>query len=356
MARLLSRLSAISVKTGAALPLFSWSLQPVPASDNNIAPHSKETPFADAIASAGTQDFRSVISTQVYEAGKNVFFMGEHHEQPRVLAAQLTILDELVKIGRTIGRPVVLVTEQFNILQQGMLSRFGAVAERNNADASEEETSHVGDKEGAEKLMEEHTGDELNEGFNLAHYMPLLLLARECRVKISGGFPPRSWARVVSKEGIAAMRAQNKDHLQMTGFDRWDDLECSPQHAAHIQSMIKGEAPRLASGTCDSSAVDIEKGLYPAQAFKDAVLAFTIDEKVRESKGEVLVLVVTGSGHCEYGFGAPERLRMTDKEQACIITCKSNEESTIWKGPDWGQTRKEDDRFIADAVLLYDQV
>jgi len=350
MARLVSRLSVISVKTGTALPFFSWSLFPPTCSSDTAAPPTlpQEIPFVEAVANAETQDLRLLISTQARSGGKNVFFMGEHHQQPRVLAAQMTILDELIKIGKSAARPVVVITEQFNILQQGMLDRFGAI---------EEMEGGLGEREAAARLMDDYTGDQLGEGFDLSHYMPLLLFARESRARVLGGFPPRAWARVVSKEGIEGFRTQHGEELEERGFKRWEDLHGSKEHAAYIQSLVKGAPPSLLMEDDNQIAGHIEKGLYPAQTFKDAMLAFVIDEQVDASEqGTPLILVITGSGHCEYGFGAPERIRATTRLQMSIITCKSIEESTVWKGQDWGQVDQKDDRIIADAVFLYDQV
>jgi len=270
-----------------------------------------------------------------------------------VLAAQMTILDELIKVGKSMARPVVVVSEQFNILQQGMLDRFGAFEDMEGGAGD----TNPSERDAAMRLMDDYTGDEMGEGFDVTHYMPLLLLARESRVRLLGGFPPRAWARIVSKEGSEALRTQKVNELKRAGFDRWEDLHGSKEHAAYIRSLVKGEAPRLSIDDDNETSGDTQKGLYPAQAFKDAMLAFTIDEQMQGTNNNTpLVLVITGSGHCEYGFGAPERMRVTTRSQTSIITCKSIEESTIWKGEGWGQVDQLDDRIIADAIFLYDHV
>lgn len=335
MARVVSRLKAISVLTGA-LPYFSWTLvSPSTASTAS----TQELSVADACSAATPQDLRRFVFHQIQDRRRRIFFMGEHHEQPRVLAAQLTILDEMVKQARTRNRPVVLVLEQFNVLQQPMLDRFSA--------------GEVEEGEAVKGLIDEYVEDGA-EGFSMPHYAPLLALARSSDVRICGGFPPRSWARVVAREGVESLREQHGEALQRLGFDRYDDLACSSEHVAFIKSMVAGQPPALA---VDKQGEDknAKKGLPSAQAFKDAMLAYTIDREVERCGKEALIMVVTGSGHCEFGFGGPERLRGVTQDEMCIIVCKSKEESTIWKGDAWAQPMHENDRVIADAVFCYDQ-
>lgn len=332
MSRIVSRLGAISIKTGA-LPLFSWSLASRSSSESPV-----EVSVTEVLEKNETQDLRAYISTHV-DKGQKVFFMGEHHEQPRVLAAQLTILDELAKQGPKQKRPIVVVTEQFNVMQQAMLQKFNEVSD---------EPQEGDEQAAAAKLLDDYAEDG-TEGWDLTHYMPLLLLARHTRCKIVGGFPPRAWARTISKEGIDALREQQAQSIASTGFDRWDDLKCSPQHAAYLRSLMSGEPPALVDEG------QPQKSIHTAQAFKDAMLAFTIDKELDENDIAPIVLVITGSGHCEYGFGGPERLRSPRSEDVNILICKSNQESTIWKGEHWAGEAQEVDRPVADAIFCYDQ-
>lgn len=342
MARVIPRLSAIQLITGT-LPLFSWTM-----THSLAATPAHELPFPTVGTAATPQDLRRFIFKQVREDKKRIFFMGENHEQPRVLAAQLTMLDELVIQARAESRAVVLVLEQFNVTQQGMLNRFSidTTALPPGADNYKEL-----EKQAADQLLRDYE-DDGTEGFTLPHYMPLLVHARACGVRICGGFPPRMWARIVAKEGVDALRKRHADELRDIKFDEWDDLECSPHHAAFLRSIMSGRAPQ-------PDAVKNEeprKGIHAAQAFKDALLAHTIDREVKVSKGKALVMVVTGSGHCEFGFGGPERVRTAAREEMCVLVCKSVEESTIWKGAAWGGEADKDDRVLADAVFCYEKV
>lgn len=339
MSRLLSRLGAISVQTGA-LPLFSWSL--VSQSSSPSSPSPKELPYAATFGSEPSQDLRHFVSSSC-SAGKKVFFMGEHHQQPRVLAAQMTMLDELVLRAKESTRPVVMVMEQFNVLQQGMLDKFCTLPAEPPTDAGEDA------REAAGGLLDDYAKDG-GEGFDLTHYMPLLLQARETGVRVIGGFPPRAWAGVVYREGVDMLKEREREQLGKIGFSRWDDINVSPEHAAYLRSLMSGEAPFLAEGG------QPQKPIHTAQAFKDAMFAHVIDQQVQQHNDDVCVFVVTGSGHCEYGFGTPERITNFSRDQMAILVCKSNEESTIWQGENWGAEAKEDDRVIADAVFCYNQV
>jgi len=333
-----SRLGAIGVKTGPALPWFSWSL----ASADHEPKPPQEVSFPEAIADVEEQDLRHFISTHVRE-GRKVFFMGEHHQQPRVLAAQLTILDELAKHAEEAKKPVILVAEQFNVLQRTMLEKFCAIPEK---------PEEGNDREAAAQLMEDYAEDA-GEGFDLSHYMPLLLLARTLRVAVVGGFPPRAWAGIVYREGVDTLKEQKQEELETIGFRRWADLKCSSQHAAYLKSLMSGDAPVLPAGDTEEQP---QKAIHTAQAFKDAMLAFTIDEQLRKAPDGAVILVVTGSGHCEYGYGGPERLQKVDRKDTSILVCKSNQESTVWQGEGWGRdTHDDEDRIIADAVFCYDQ-
>jgi len=332
-----SRLGAIGVKTGPALPWFSWSL----ASTDHEAKSPQEVSFPEATADVEEQDLRHFINTHVRE-GRKVFFMGEHHQQPRVLAAQLTILDELAKHAEVAKKPVILVAEQFNVLQRTMLQKFCTVPDQ---------PEEGNDREAAAQLMEDYAEDA-GEGFDLSHYMPLLLLARTLKASVVGGFPPRAWAGIVYKQGVDALKNEKGKELETIGFDRWNDLKCSSQHAAYLKSLMSGDPPVLPGGDPGEQP---QKAIHTAQAFKDAMLAFVIDEELRRSPDGAIVLVVTGSGHCEYGYGGPERLQRANRKETSILVCKSNQESTVWQGERWGRDAQDDDRILADAVFCYDQ-
>lgn len=179
--------------------------------------------------------------------------------------------------------------------------------------------------------------------------MPLLLLARSRGVKLHGGFPPRRWARTVSKEGIDAARTQAADE-GFPQFDRWDDLRTSPEHSAYIRSLIRGEPPLVEPLGPDQPL----KGLPAAQASKDACMAFVIDQLLADPSATVLA--ITGSGHCEFAFGVVERVRSVERAQQCVIVAAA-EDQPVWRGERWGdELEGVDGRAVADAIFVYDAV
>lgn len=361
--------------------------------------------------------------------------MGEHHEQPRVLAAQLVILDELVNVargprrkggdgsngkeekeavqsatgevaegsGKEMKQDIVLVMEQFNFRQQGMLDQFcgwptpssSPVTSLQRTTSDEDHTptstttstpSHTNNPKTSHEQEEEQTEEQAAattllssyttsaaEGFDLTHYMPLLLYARSQHIRIIGGFPPRAWARIIAREGVETLRGHHGEELAELGFENWEGLKVSEGHAAWVRSLMRGEAP-VVEGVGGESEESREKragkkGVLAAQAFKDAVLGFVVDRELEGGSGvergsdvergdvvKPIVMVVTGCGHCEYDFGAPKRVKLCTRDERCVVVCRSRDESAVWQGERWGQDAERDDRRVADGIIVYEQV
>lgn len=69
--------------------------------------------------------------------------------------------------------------------------------------------------------------------------------------------------------------------------------------------MISGRA--LSSDGKGQEPSDRFRKIFPAQIIKDAAMANRIVQNLEEiEKKKILVLL--GKGHCEYGFGVPERV------------------------------------------------
>lgn len=313
VARVIQRLSPISAIAKQHLPSFNWSLGTLGAPSGNEQPWTSFTPQA-------TADLRTLIAAQ--RSQRRCVIFGEQHHQPRVLAAQLTVLDEILRESP----PRSLVLEMFNVLQQPMLDAFADSYELNETGEQE--------RKAAEALLNAYGADG-GETFDLSHYLPLLLLARSASMRIVGGFPPRAWARRLAKEGLTG---DLRSELEGVGFDRWDDLKTSSAHRAYITSLVRGEQPVLPTDEAPT------KGIASAQVLKDAVMAFSIDRALTNGG----VMAICGSGHCEYGFGVPERVQ---GESYTVVT-KPNDEM-IWRGERWGE---EGGTAIADDVILYEAV
>ena len=271
-----------------------------------------------------------------------MILFGEQHHQPRVLGAELALVHMLA--SPPYNYRLTLLMEHFNLLQQPLLLSF----------------SQSGD---IENLQDEYR--KSSEGFRLTPngYLPLLQLARDMEnvySEIIAGFPPREWARLVMREGIgaAAKSEQIQDSDIFRGFDRWADLQVSNLHAAYIRSSISGQRLQI-------DETPKQEGLNAAQAFKDTVMGWKIDQHLAAtekrqvfpnestSPQDELLLVICGSGHCEFGMGVTERIR----------NCKRNEILVLVTKPDDGYYWQDDEQdgaspeaLLADAIIIYEAV
>jgi len=176
----------------AAAPPPSSSSEAGPSAGEPSAPEQPLRTWASYAGAAGisrqAHDFAALLSPL-----PRVTWFGEQHHQPAVLSAQLQLLAALHDASA--GRQVHLVLEPFALPDQALLDAFAR------------RELPLGKLAG---LYNEHS----EEGFGLAHYAPLLVLARDLKVKVWAGFPPRSWARAVFKQERAdAMR-------DLTAWDR----------------------------------------------------------------------------------------------------------------------------------------
>ncbi|SPO39560.1 uncharacterized protein PSFLO_05041 [Pseudozyma flocculosa] len=164
-------------------------------------------PSPQALLSSFTSLLRPTVEPDVQPAPPppRLVFFGEQHHQPEVLRAQLQTLSALddhcrhASLSSTPGKRgtlyrLHLVLEHFSVEDQPMLNSFysGSLAPQGLIDAYSANSQ---------------------EGFDLSHYMPLLLLARELRVPIWGGFPPRRWARDVFRQGVDAVKLNEQSWL-----------------------------------------------------------------------------------------------------------------------------------------------
>ena len=272
-----------------------------------------------------------------------------------MLRAQLQLLSALHEQCEASEHQLHLVLEQFSLHDQHLLERF----------SSQDLTPS--------QLIAQYD-ERSQEGFQLAHYMPLLMLARELHVPVWGGFPPRTWARDMFRSGlpvVQALEALRHSH-PVPRFTAWDSVtRISSAHSAYLSSLFH---PETAPPPPSLHLPPLEtQGFRPAQALKDAYLAH-VAACVLE-RNNTVALVICGLGHCEYGLGAPERTVDMLKNKGLnhihplVVAAKPND-SGIWLYPDRNRNRNRNRsvhppkhsgwsdeptrRSIADAVLLYD--
>lgn len=271
-----------------------------------------------------------------------VIILGEQHHQPKVIAAQLKLLHTIALEPFNIR--ITVVMEHFNILQQMLLDNFALNGE-------------------AKTLQDECA--KSSEGFRIDNtgYLPLLNLIRELEnvaSTVKAGFPPREWARVIMRQGKEGLVKQNEQALSsggvLQGFDRWEDINVSPEHAAYIASSISGDKPELPAELSQS-------GLKTAQAFKDTIMAWTIDNEVKAAEArqvaggespEEIIVAICGSGHCEYDFGVTERIRSCSRDEILLLVCKSDD-GAYWTNAD-GEATANTGRLLADGIITYEAI
>ncbi|CAD6584731.1 MAG: hypothetical protein CYPHOPRED_002833 [Cyphobasidiales sp. Tagirdzhanova-0007] len=328
---LVSRLTPIAVRA-SSIPRFVALANATEASWSEYA----------ASTSSSSISLADLLSAELADRNIRVIIFGEQHHQPRLLASELLLVHTLASAPSSYR--LTLLMEHFNLLQQPLLYSF---AQNGDIEAFQNEYKNS------------------SEGFRMdsSGYLPLLQLAGEMdniNSEIIAGFPPRLWARRVAREGAAHLR-RNEDFRNssaLDNFNRWSDLEVSQPYAAYIKSSISGKKPKLEKDL-------MQGGLNAAQAFKDAVMAWKIDEQLNQirerqqvDKGEVpvqkeLLVIICGSGHCEFGFGVTERIRECKRAEILLLVAKPDD-GHYWNVEE--QPSTESENKLADALIVYESV
>lgn len=266
--------------------------------------------FTNLLASVSSDEHGSIRGLP------RVTFFGEQHHEPSVLRSQLQAFSALHTAATNLSQSVTsrksyrlhLVLEHFSILDQDLLAAFSA--------------GRLNDSE----LVEAYEKESV-EGFQLNHYLPLLKLAKELDVPIWGGFPPRAWAKLVNREGVKLAETKEDERMNnvdtscihVPRFTAWDSVvNLSDAHKSYLSSLRNPDKPLRfppsytnPHGSIENAVTPETKGFHPAQALKDAYLAHVTAWVLNTPDTETdvnIVMVICGLGHCEYGFGAPERL------------------------------------------------
>ncbi|KAK9900560.1 hypothetical protein P389DRAFT_192822 [Cystobasidium minutum MCA 4210] len=339
VASLVSRLSPPAVRT-TSIPRFAAGPSAIESSWETWASTSTAQSLKEFLSTRLTSSNDVPAQNKGSTPRPKVIIFGEQHHQPKVLAAQLQLVHTLAT--EPFNLKVTVVMEQFNLSQQNLLDDF----------------AKTGD---AEPLQEVYA--KSSEGFRIDNtgYLPLLQLVKELEnvnSSVAAGFPPREWARIVmrqGKQGLEQDEGVSKSGF-LTSFGRWDDLNVTPEHAAYISSSISGQAP-------DVPKEVQQGGLKAAQAFKDAVMAWVIDKKLDENRGEEgsggasneVILAICGSGHCEYGFGVTERIKSCSRDQILLLVSKPDDGS-YWRTEADAEGEDQEGRPLADGIIVYEAV
>lgn len=193
------------------------------ASSTAPQPTSWQHHLSSAPKESFTSSFAHILSSR-----PSLVFFGEQHHQPHVIRAQIQLLaaladqrDELDKELLDSPRPgkrtvhhLHLLMEHFSYADQPLLDRF-----------------HAGTLSISELCSAYR--ERSNEGFKIEMYAPLLVLAREKGATIWGGFPPRTWAREMVKEGVEKVKGLEEQ--------RRSDTQADPTRKPPVSARIEEE-------------------------------------------------------------------------------------------------------------------
>ncbi len=214
---------------------------------------------------------------------KKIFYFGELHGKKDVLHVQMAIMRELAGHGS-----LILGLEMFNMHQQILLDAY--LQGQISRDELEQKY-----KEGP-------------EGFPLDHYGQLLDLARDLNIPVKGLIIPRNIASLVVRNGIEAL----KEHQEL--FSLKDDyIPGTKEHEDYFVSLIKNSMPMMKAG------FSYER-FFQAQVVKDSSMARNIIQALKETEWKPRMLVITGSGHVDYRFGVPERVKILAEREGVQVS------------------------------------
>lgn len=394
---MIARLTPPVIVQGDILPRFGSicrsNYENTEAKTEEIIPFSRVNASINDFTPIHIPTLEKIVNSALEK--DRVIFFGEQHHQPKVLSSQLQVIHQIWQSARKRAEEEAkpepklhIVFEQWSLEDQPFLHKLNK--------CTGEEASELFSK------SEEIT----SEGFSFNHYALLIKLAREMGANIWGGFPPRTWARIIAKggsiEGEDSEKPSKDSHVAFDEVKKLDQKrfeaslsalhlaekdaetnqvlipplsseqykqigQVSWAHRTYLKGMFAPDKrPLIPSEATSGEDNPLERvGFTPAQALKDTFFAHTIST-ILERDPNNIVIAICGIGHCEWQFGAPERLR--GDAQPYIIVSKPND-SGYW--PENTAVHKEDDsnpalphqqkgeewqRKQADAILLYDWV
>ena len=255
---------------------------------------------------------------------KRLVYFGEHHEQPEVVQLQLTLLRTLVdhvsrNTSATSQACASVFLEHFSLEQQSILDKF------------------IQDKEMDLYELQKQYNETGEEGFAMAKYSPILEYAREQpeKLKLVASFVPRRFAKDLVNEGedFAHKKLSELDE-SLGNYVKLHYQQGSENHYNLFESLISGRSlNNYNSNNSENNDIippsDRYRNIFPAQVFKDSVMAGVVAKHLQASKSkDDKFVVIAGSGHLEYGFGVPERLdSVVSKNDTCSITARQLEEN-----------------------------
>ncbi|HEX2643280.1 MAG TPA: ChaN family lipoprotein [Thermoanaerobaculia bacterium] len=268
------------------LPLLLLAAAPLAAQDRTLhlaigdpARREREAPLVlDAITDTRTGEVIAPDDLAARLAGSQLVIVGEEHTGLESHRAQLRVIQELHRAGRT----VMVGLEMYPASEQRFLDQWhdGLLTE-----------------EGLVRLSRWYT----NWGYNWAYYRDIFLFARDAGIPMFAVNAPREVVTSVRKKGFQNLTEEESRYLP----SRVDTS--SEEHKTLFRAYFGDDDP-LHSGMRPE---DLER-MYAAQATWDAAMAHNALRALRErGKGspEAVMVVLAGGGHAAYGLGIQRQAR-----------------------------------------------
>jgi uncharacterized iron-regulated protein len=223
-------------------------------------------------------------------AEADVVLLGERHGEASGHALQAWLLAEAyARYGAE--RPVLLGLEMFERDVQGVLDEYlaGLIREQYFLAAARPWSRYAED------------------------YRPAVEFARAHGLPVLATNVPSRYANLVAREGEGAL-----DRLPEASRPHLPPLPVPPASEPLAEAFRQQMAASVeAHGGAHGHALDVE-ALLAAQNLRDAAMAFTLSEALRERPG-ALILHLNGAFHSAGGLGIPEHLARYHPEARVLV-------------------------------------
>lgn len=211
---------------------------------------------------------------------KDIIYIGEFHQIPEILSFQMDVVSGLIVKG---FKPSIGL-EMFNVLQQKILDYY-----------------ITGVMSFEQMLSLYEMGPE---GFDLNHYIELIDIAVKNRLKVIGLNIPRNIAATIARYGL------DKQELTAFHLNEEDIKNCSAGYRKALSSIYRRHPHEEIT----------EENFILAQSIKDEMMAETIVYYLTTEIVGMPLIIITGRGHVEYGFGIPERVKQKMRKKGRSIS------------------------------------
>jgi uncharacterized iron-regulated protein len=207
----------------------------------------------------------------------SIIYIGEMHTSSEDHQAQLTILKKLSESNKCIEMGM----EMFPGAAQPVLNRFiqGEMTE--------------------DEFLQEVQWDQV-WGFPFQLYRPLIDFARDRHMRILGLNAPHKVVSAIAHHGLASLTEE--DRAQVAREFHLDD----PKNRLRIQQEFTGHG---------KEGIKDFESFFEAQLAWEETMAETLAQRLKETGGKCMVVVIVGKGHINGRLGVPylTALRVPDK-------------------------------------------